>query len=363
MNIAFFLPSLSSKGGLERATITLINTLAEYCSKDIEVTLVTLRDECSAFPVSDKVNVSYLNINDYRKQYLLLLYKIRKFIKSNDINIFVSVETMTLLFTFIPMFTLIKRPKFVLWEHFNFKNNNNRRSRDYLRVLASKFLDLIITLTERDAETWINKLSPSAKVTYIYNISPFSNHVPFYKKDSKKAVAIGRYVSVKGFDRLIKAWALYEQKFGSNGWTLDIIGYGELAEQLKHSIILNGLKNVRLVADTKGVEYYYSNAGLYCMSSYFEGLSMVMIEAQSFAIPAVAFDIYTGNSEILEFGSGILVEDGDLEAYATAIHSLTSNINLRLSMSHKALENSTRFKDINIAKRWLKEFENLLYSY
>lgn len=359
MNIAFFLPSLSNVGGLERATITLINTLAENHSKDVNVTLVMLQETHLAFPVSDKVNIFYLDIYDYKKQYLILFYKLRKFVKSNNISAFISVETMTLLFTFLPIFSLRNKPKFVLWEHFNFKNNNNRRLRDWLRVLASKNLDLIITLTERDSHTWKKELAPKAKVTYIYNISPFDGHAPSYKIESKKAIAIGRYTPVKGFDRLIKAWELYEKRFGSNGWTLDIIGYGDQSKYLQSLIDSTGLNTINLVPAIKEMEYYYSNAGLYCMSSYFEGLSMVMIEAQSFALPSVAFDIYTGNSEILEVGSGILVKDDDLDAYATAISELTLNTDLRLTMSNLARKNSSRFAASDIAKRWLEELRDI----
>lgn len=359
MKVAFFIPSLSNKGGLERSTVSLLNTLSDSFQDSIQVFLICFQNEPPAFALSTNVKVLFLNITNYKKQYLKLIYNLRKNIESNNIDIVVSVEIMSLLFTYPATISLKNRPKTVVWEHFNFKNNNNRRLRDWLRVLASKNLDLIITLTERDANTWRKELNPKAKITYIYNISPFDGHTPSYQIESKKAIAIGRYAPVKGFDRLIKAWELYEKKFGSNGWTLDIIGYGEQSEQLQSLIDSTGLNTINLVPAIKEMEYYYSNAGLYCMSSYFEGLSMVMIEAQSYAVPSVAFDIYTGNSEILAPGSGILVKDGDLDAYATAISKLTSNDDLRLTMSNLAEKNSSRFGANDIAKRWLKELHDI----
>lgn len=45
------------------------------------------------------------------------------------------------------------------------------------------------------------------------------------------------------------------------------------------------------------------------MSSYFEGLNMVLIEVQSFGLPTIAYDCYTDPSKIIDEYSGCLVEN------------------------------------------------------
>lgn len=360
MNVAFFIPSLSNKGGVERATVSLLNVLASTFQSEVKVFLFVFSDDTFAFDVNDSVKVISLNIVNYKRQYWQLIKRIRFSIKFNKIDFFISVESMSFLFTFIPLFTIRSRPKVVVWEHFNFKNNNDRKIRDWLRRLSAKRSDMIVTLTERDAITWKKHLNPKSKVTHIYNINPFEDCDTSYDVNSKTAIAVGRYVDVKGFDRLIEAWALFEDKYGANNWNLQIVGYGEKKKELQSLIDKRQSKSIILIDGSKNVETIYNNAGLYCMASYFEGLPMTLIEAQSFALPSLAFDIYTGPSEILGCGSGILVEDNNIESYADALFELTSNNKLRQDMSDIAIKNSYQFKGSHIAKKWINELKNIL---
>ena len=150
-----------------------------------------------------------------------------------------------------------------------------------------------------------------------------------------------------------------EKKYDINGWELSIIGYGEQKVNLQKLIDSLDCKSIQLIDGNSDVKKIYKEASIYCMSSYFEGLPMVLIEAQSFGLPAISFDIYAGPSEILSCGSGILVKDGDLDAYAKAIFDLIVSSELRSSMSSLAIENKHRFDGEVIAKEWTYQLENL----
>lgn len=359
MKVAFFIPSLSNKGGVEVSTINLINSLAKYKHRDIDVSLIVFTAKFLISNLDSSVKVFCLNIENYKTQYLILAKKLRRITQSNNIDIVVTVESMSYLFTFLPLFTLKQRPKIVIWEHFNYKNDNGLKSRGFLRMLAAKTADLIVLLTERDVKEWKENININAKMTYIYNISTFDTIVGFNQSNSKSIISVGRYVNVKGFDRLIKIWEIFQNKYENSGWVLSIIGYGEDKDNLETLIKHNNINNIELIS-TDDVQVNYSEASFYCMTSYFEGLPMVLIEAQSFGLPSVAFDIFTGPSEILDDSTGILIRDGDLEAYADAIYTLISNPELRYEMSINALEASNRFSQETIAERWIHELQNLI---
>lgn len=352
MNVAFFIPKLSNRGGVEISTINVVNAMAS--SSKINVNLIVFNDDGFVSELHSKVNIICLNIANYKKHYLKLIRKFRYFLMSSEIDVVITVESMSYLFSFFPLMTLRNRPKIVVWEHFNYKNDNGRKSRSFLRLLAAKSADLIILLTERDVEEWKKNIKISAKITYIYNVNTFKRDTNTYDLNSKTIIAVGRYTQVKGFDRLIKIWGIFQDKYSHNDWSLEIVGYGHEKVKLEALITELKVKNIKLV-DGDNVEENYADASFYCMTSYYEGLPMVLIEAQSFGLPAISFDIFTGPSEIIDDSTGILVTDGDFESYADAINKLITDSELRTTMSLAAFKASNRFSEEAISERWISE--------
>lgn len=356
MKVLFFIGSLNGVGGVERAAINLLNGLSEF--ENLDITLVIF-DKFSNpyFELNKNIKVVSLNVSNYRKEYISILLKLNQLLK-NDIDIFLNVETMSLLFSFIPWFLNKNKIKLVVWEHFNFRNNNGKKIRGFLRKLAAKYADLIVLLTKRDKDEWNSKLRVFAKITYIYNINQFDLDENLYSLTSKNIISVGRYTKVKGFDRLIRVWSLFQQKHHCPEWSLNIIGYGEEKEKLESIISELSVPNVYLIS-TDNIAEDYKKASFFCMSSYFEGLPMVLMEAQSFGLPAVSFDIFTGPTEILINESGMIINDGDLMQYADAIYDLISNHSLRRHMSDRAFEASKRFSKNSVMSKWIFELNNI----
>lgn len=362
MQILFFIPNLNKTGGVERATISLLNELSKSQSLKIAVLSIEEFDVKKAFFLSPEVTVISLGIKDYKKQYFNIVKGIKAVIKEYSADIFITVETASLLFSLLPIisFKRRRRVKHIVWEHFNIKNNNGRRFRDFLRYIAAKAADVVVTLTQKDKNNWIRKYSPSAEIVYIYNTNPFSKIHKDYEKREKVAISVGRYVDVKGFDRLIAAWSLFEQKYSINDWNLIIVGHGPQEELLQNLINKSNSSSIHLSNGEGDVREFYEKASFYCMSSYSEGLGMVLIEAQFFGLPCIAFDVYAGPSEIISQNSGFLVKDGDLDEYANSIHKLISSRELRLEMSINAQKESKRFDAPVIGEKWLETFNRLL---
>jgi len=129
---------------------------------------------------------------------------------------------------------------------------------------------------------------------------------------------------------------------------------------LERLIELNELKqNIIICPPTKNIDQYYLDASIYVMSSRYEGLPMVLIEAKSFGLPIVSFDCPFGPSEVIKENDGILVENGDINKLIDSIEDLIINEQKRIELGNNALLNSNEYNSETIFIKWEKVFKRL----
>ena len=96
------------------------------------------------------------------------------------------------------------------------------------------------------------------------------------------------------------------------------------------------------------------------MSSHFEGLPMVLIEAMTCGLPAVTFDFMCGPKDIIEDGkNGLLVPEGNVQALAEAMKKLMSDESLRRKMGTEALKIKEKYAEEAVMSRWIQLFKRL----
>ncbi len=221
-------------------------------------------------------------------------------------------------------------------------------------------LQNFVLLSSQELDNYKTKY-PNANFYIIPNFLPnISNLNTNYSQ--KVVVSVGRLSKEKGFLRLIDIWKLIQDSSEFKDWKLHIVGDGELKEKIENKIKdLNLTNSIILKPFTKDVESEYLSASIYAMTSHFEGLPMVLIEAQSYALPTISFDIATGPRDIIEDDkSGYLIEDNDLNKYATKLKTLMQDENLRAKMGAKSKEivKSKFSKDV-VMKQWMELFERI----
>ncbi|WP_434171568.1 glycosyltransferase [Campylobacter molothri] len=173
--------------------------------------------------------------------------------------------------------------------------------------------------------------------------------------NNKIVLAVGRFSHEKGFLRLIEIWEIVQKNGIYRDWTLTLVGDGDLKEKIKTLIKEKNLENsILLKPFTKEIEKEYLKASIYAMTSYYEGFPMVLLESSSYQIPAIAFDINTGPSDIIDNGkSGFLIKDGDLNEFANKLCFLMDSESLRKEFGKNAKTKvEENFSSQQILKLW-----------
>ncbi|HEV7529598.1 MAG TPA: glycosyltransferase family 4 protein [Solirubrobacteraceae bacterium] len=152
-----------------------------------------------------------------------------------------------------------------------------------------------------------------------------------------RVLNVGRLVSVKGQAVLIEAVDLLTQ----HGVDVDLtlVGEGPTRAELEQLIATRGLsERARLVGAVGQDEIldYYRAANVFCMSSFAEGVPVVLMEAMAQEIPVVAPAIM-GIPELVENGvSGLLTRPARADEIAAALAHLARAPMLRDSLGRNA---------------------------
>ena len=141
-----------------------------------------------------------------------------------------------------------------------------------------------------------------------------------------------------------------------------ILGQGEKKEELQ--TLANNLgigDDVIFLGWRKNPFNIISQCDLFVLSSDWEGLPLVIIEAMSFGIPVISTDCPSGPREILENGKyGVLVKPKDEDKLADAISKLLSDRQLRSELSELGKRRANEFSLKKMLDNYEELFTNIL---
>ncbi|MFW2105524.1 glycosyltransferase family 4 protein [Acinetobacter guillouiae] len=353
--ICFLIGDINHSGGTERVTTLIANALSNHENYLIHILSLSGGNTPFFQQESQVINSHLFDFKvSMKRNFLHAIARIRSYLISNHIDTLVVVDSISCMFTVPACIGL--NIKHICWEHFNFNVNLGVKYRNIGRKWAAKHCDYVVTLTKRDKELWEQSLKKrNAKIVAIANPTPYENikHTP--SLGYKSFLALGRLNYQKGFDLLIEAWAQACEQ--NNDWTLRIVGSGEDEKALKDQAQHLGVADrIDFVPATKNIEKYYKTSSFYCMSSRFEGLPMVLLEAQSFGLPLVAFDCDTGPSDIIENEmNGYLVEPLNVQELSNILVSVCSiPLDDYKKMVYLSKVNSEKFYLEKILNDWLE---------
>ena len=327
--LALFLPSLRG-GGAERVMVTLANAFAE---RGYATDLVLAAAEGPYLKdVSDQVRVVDLHAGRVSKALLPLARYLRRerpramLSAMNHANVVAIAARM-----------LARVPcRLVVSEHNTISVEAARAQGAVAKTVYAlvpwgyRRADAIVAVS-REAAADLERFArlPAGSVQAIYN--PFDldrirrlaaeplDHPWFAPGQPPVVLAIGRLTEQKDFPSLIRAFAAIRSHRPAR---LLILGEGELRGELEALVRTCGLTadDVQMPGFVANPFAYLSRCSVFVLSSRWEGLPGVLIEALACGAPVVSTDCPSGPREILENGRwGRLVPVGDVEALADAM--------------------------------------------
>ena len=157
---------------------------------------------------------------------------------------------------------------------------------------------------------------------------------------------------------LINAWQTVYKSHPE--WLLDIYGDGDsdayqtIADNLGLSSV------VRCNPAIRDIHKEYIRSSIFVLSSRYEGLPLVLIEAMGAGLPVVAFSCPCGPKDLIVEGhNGLLVENGNVQQLAAQLLYLINHECDRKSMGEKAVESVNCYTKDIVMKRWVELFNGL----
>lgn len=311
--------SLRNRAGIERMTVELANLLSDDYKVEI-ITIESFSDTDCPFKIDSKVSIMSLN-TIFKKSILsfnfTIIKRLRKILKEERPDVLITVATPLVRLTSPACYRL--KIKNIAWEHFNIYAGSKMGT--IFKIIAPWFVDNTVVLTKEDEKSY--KLNHAPRVLAIPNFTSIGTNKPSLC-NNKILLAVGRHSPQKGFDMLIEAWS----KTYAPDWKLRIVGSG--ADKVKNENLAKDLgvrDRIEFVEAHPDIVREFQNASCFVLSSRYEGLVLVLIEAKMMGLPCVSFDCPNSPKEVIRDGiDGWLVPKEDINALSGELTNRLSDL-------------------------------------
>lgn len=251
----------------------------------------------------------------------------------------------------------LKDSKIIVQFHNSFASIADGRVISALRRVSGR-ASAFLALTEEDAEQFDR--AGVARATAMPNpVSFYPAAVPYVEDRERRVVAIGRLHPQKDFTMLVEAWATAERPAG---WHLDIYGEGFERSAIQDAIERHQLTNsVTLHSPSREVEALLSRAAIFALSSRYEGLCMVALEALACGLPIVSTRSGPGTTQLVK-NCGLLSEIGDVHGFAANLTRLMNEPELRRMFSTAGRMKARQYDIDETVTRWQRLIDDLPYA-
>lgn len=289
------------KGGAERVVANLSNYLIKH---NEEVNIITTIKGKSFYELDKKINLDGLDDDKLHKNFIIKnkkrLKKLKAILKNKKPDIIVSfLPEPSYRILFLKIFNRKLRvivsvrndPKV------EYKSKINRLVMKMLYPLADGFV-----FQTQEAKEYFSKRIQRKSVIIPNPINEEFICEPYTGEREKTIVTVGRLEEQKNHKILIDAFSKLPKEF--NEYKLIIYGEGSLRHKLEQQINNLGLENrVILAGQVDDIKKEIYKAGVFVLSSNYEGMPNSLMEAMALGIPCISTDCPCG-------GPRFLIKDG-----------------------------------------------------
>ena len=354
------------------------NYFAEQLDYDVTIIVTEGNKGNSFFPLSKKVKVINLGLGfedlwniPFMKKVYLYLKKQRKYKKLLTSELLrlkpdITITTLRREINFINEINDGSRKIGELHSsRANYRGVEDRDSNVFKNFFSKWWKrDVISDLQQLDKFVVLNE-NAVLEWPELHNLTMIPDPLPLNldarsNLQSKRIVTIGRYSYEKGYDYLLRIWAIVEKRCPD--WQLNVYGMGDPTPYVKLMDELSiDQRRCHLNSSLVDVESEYLRSSILVQPSRTEGFGLVLVEAMACGLPVVAFDCENGPRSLITDGEdGFLIPAFDVELFSERLITLMSDEKLRAKMGEKGLVKSQQYHISKIAQHWKQLFEDLV---
>lgn len=349
MKISFVCSGVSG-GGAERVICNMANYFVQQ-NNDVE--LVTMSDDTPSYELDTKVSRKCLIETEQRRNYLFnALYRIialKQYLKHQDVDAYVVMLPVP------TIMTLILADKFtapiIVSERVD-PTTYSIIKRCLLKILSKKASGYVFQ-TE-DIKEWYNlKKIPQVVIPNAINKEFVVDR--FCGQRDRTIVGVGRLTKQKNFELLIRTFNRFLKAYPE--YKLIIYGDGPQKAHLQEiamkynitgKVIFPGYKT-HMVEELR-------KAGMFVLTSDYEGMPNALIEAMAMGIPCISTDCGGGGARFLikDQENGFLVPIGDSEMLLDSMIKIAESDDLSERIGMSAQKINEVLSSEKIYGDWLK---------
>lgn len=227
-------------------------------------------------------------------------------------------------------------------------------------------MKIFVSESEKDYANKINLKINKFNYSIINNCVPNQKKIDFkidqkiinasinISNDSKNIITICRLVEQKNIFEILRIAKLL------HNYNFIILGNGPLWNQIQNYILKKDIKNVYMPGQINNVFKYLYASRIYLSTSFYEGLSISILEAMSIGLPIIASNV-VGNVDAIEhLKSGFLYDLGKINLAADYILKIMESEKLFFKLSkYSQLRQRNYFSTKKMISAYLKMYKTL----